>query len=63
MAPKAKEEEKVVGDGREAEDKGKHKGDWGSHSHADHEAEQAEPTEAQLKQAQAIINSQWIQPE
>ncbi|MCG3203981.1 MAG: hypothetical protein KCHDKBKB_00658 [Elusimicrobia bacterium] len=61
MAPKSKEKESD--EGRDAEDKSQHKGDWGSHSHADKVAEEMEPTEDQLKQAQLIIDSQWLLPE
>lgn len=57
MTPKPKESD----DGRNAEDKGKHKGDWGSHSHADKVADELEPTQEQLDNAQAVINSQWEQ--
>lgn len=61
MAPKQKEKESDEGrDGHESPTK--HKGDWSNHSHADKVAEEMEPTEEQLKQAQAVINSQWIQP-
>ena len=61
MSPKQKEEN--TDDGRDAEDKSQHKGDWGSHSHADKVSQEMEPTEEQLQQAQLIINSQWIQQE
>lgn len=61
MTPQKKE--KQTDDGRDAEDKSKHKGDWGSHASADKRAEAMEPTEDQLKHAQAVINSQWIQEE
>lgn len=61
MSPKQKEQPST--DGRDCEDKSQHKGDWGSHSHADHVAEEVEPTDEQLANAQAVINSQWIQPE
>lgn len=46
-------------DGRDAEDKGSHKGDWGSHSGADHRAEEIQPTQEQLDHAQAVINQLW----
>ena len=46
-------------EGRRAEDKSKHKGNWGTHSHADLVAEQMEPTEEQLSNAQKIINLFW----
>lgn len=59
MTPKKKESD----EGRNAEDKGEHKGDWGSHTHADLVAEEMEPTEEQLKNAQAVINSQWNLPQ
>lgn len=55
MTPKTKEKD----EGRDAEDKGAHKGDWGSHTRADRAAEEMEPTKEQLDHAQAIINSQW----
>ena len=61
MAPKQKEQESD--DGRNAEDKSQHKGDWGSHSHADKVAEDMEPTAEQLANAQAIINSRWVEEE
>lgn len=57
MTPQKKE----VGDGRDADDKSAHKGDWGSHVKADQEAESAEPTEDQLKNAQQVINLLWDQ--
>ena len=46
-------------DGRDAEDKSKHKGDWGSHTKADKRAEAMEPTQEQLDHAQQVINQQW----
>lgn len=55
MTPTPKEKD----EGRDAEDKGAHKGDWGSHSHADHVAEAQEPTQEQLDNAQAVINQLW----
>lgn len=61
MTPKTKEAQSD--DGRSAEDKSQHKGDWGSHSHADKIAEEMEPTAEQLQNAQAVINSQWEQEE
>ena len=51
--------EQIIGDGRNAEDKGKHKGDWGSHALADREAAEAVPTEEQIRHAQDIINELW----
>ena len=57
MTPRPKE----VDEGRNAEDKGQHKGDWGSHTHADRVAEQLEPTEAQLANAQIVIRQLWEQ--
>ncbi len=59
MTPKPKESD----EGRNAESKDEHKGDWGSHTHADMVAENMEPTEEQLKNAQAVINSQWNLPQ
>ena len=61
MTPKQKERESD--DGRDAEDKSQHKGDWGSHAHADKVAEEMEPTLEQLQNAQAVINSQWVEEE
>jgi hypothetical protein len=55
MTPKQKESD----EGRKSEDKGQHKGDWGSHSHADKVAEELEPTQEQLDNAQVVINAQW----
>lgn len=55
MKPKEKESD----EGRDAEDKSQHKGDWGSHTKADMVAEKQEPTQEQLANAQAVINSQW----
>jgi len=59
MTPKNREQ--IIGDGRNAEDKGKHKGDWGSHTLADREAEAVIPTEEQIRHAQNIINELWNQ--
>jgi len=58
MTPTPKEKD----EGRDAEDKGQHKGDWGSHSYADHVAEELEPTQEQLDNAQAVINQLWEIP-
>lgn len=55
-----KPKEKQSDEGRDAEDKGQHKGDWGSHTKADRAAEAQEPTQEQLDYAQQVINSQWI---
>jgi hypothetical protein len=55
-APKPKDE------GRNAEDTSLHKGDWGSHSHADYIFEHQEPTEEQIKNAQEVINTLWDTP-
>lgn len=57
MAPKLPDKEPT--DGRNGKDKNDFKGDWGSHKKADLVAEEMEPTEEQLKNAQAVINSQW----
>ena len=55
MPPQTKESD----DGRDAEDSSQHKGDWGSHSHADHIAETIQPTQEQLDHAQQVINQLW----
>jgi hypothetical protein len=60
MAPKQKEKESD--EGRDAEDKSLHSGDWGSHTRADRAAEAQEPTEEQLQNAQAVINQLWEVP-
>lgn len=57
MTPQPKESD----DGRNAEDKSQHKGDWGSHSHADKVADELEPTQEQLDNAQQVINQLWDQ--
>lgn len=57
MTPQPKESD----DGRNAEDKSQHKGDWGSHSHADKVADELEPTQEQLDHAQQVINQLWNQ--
>lgn len=57
MTPQPKEAD----DGRDAEDKSQHKGDWGSHSHADQVAENIEPTQEQIDHAQQVINQLWSQ--
>lgn len=59
MTPQPKEKD----DGRDAEDKSQHKGDWGSHSKADKIADELEPTQEQLDNAQAVINQLWGQNE
>lgn len=58
MTPQPKEKD----EGRDAEDKSLHSGDWGSHAHADKVAEELEPTQEQLDNAQAVINATWITP-
>jgi hypothetical protein len=58
MTPQPKESD----DGRDAEDKSLHGGDWGSHSHADLVAEEQEPTQEQLDNAQVVINQLWEIP-
>ena len=55
-APKPKDE------GRKAEDSSLHKGDWGSHAHADYVFERQEPTEQQIQHAQKVIDTQWNTP-
>lgn len=47
----------MIGDGRRGEDPRLHKGDWGSHSGADREAENMEPTQDQLEYIQALIKT------
>jgi hypothetical protein len=54
--------EKPETEGRKAEDKSLHKGDWGSHASAD-KAEKAKlPTKEQLQHAQDVIRRTWIPP-
>ena len=57
MTPQPKEKD----DGRDAEDKGQHKGDWGSHSKADKIADELEPTQEQIDNAQQVISQIWGQ--
>lgn len=59
MKPKEKQ---PSDDGRDAEDKSQHKGDWGSHTKADRVAESLEPTQEQLDNAQQIISQLWEIP-
>ena len=47
-------------EGRDAEDPDLHKGDWGSHSHADYIAEREEPTKEQITHIEEVIYT-WNQ--
>ncbi len=61
MAPKPKEQ--PSDDGRDAEDKSKHKGDWGSHAHADRVADDTEATDDQISYAKQVIDLLWTTKE
>ena len=58
MTPQPKEAD----DGRDAEDKSQHGGDWGSHTKADLVAETIEPTQEQIDNANAVISQLWRVP-